>query len=62
MKKLTLKEIHNEINFEDKCGVNNLLQEIFSHKNNKSGIDVVMDKNGYYKVIKGNTLKIKTEK
>lgn len=62
MKKLTIDEIRDEINFEDKCGVNDLLQEIFSHKYNKIGIDVLMDKKGFYKIIKGNTLKVKTHK
>ncbi len=39
-KKLSYDEIIEIIDFEDSCGVNNLLQEIFSYgKDNKTVID-----------------------
>lgn len=62
MKKLTLKEIHEEIYFEDKCGVNNLLQNIFASEFAETGIDVIVNKKGYCEVVKGTTLKIRTSK
>ena len=62
MKKLTYKEINKEIEIEDKCGVNNLLQEIFSSEFAETGIDVIIKKDGRYKVIKGTTLKVKRTK
>ena len=61
-KKLTLKEIHKTIDFEDRCGVQNLLQEIFSSEFAETGIDVIIDETGDYKVVKGTTLKVETEK
>jgi len=61
-KKLTIEEIHKEIEIEDKCGVNNLLQEIFSSEFSETGIDVIINKTGYCEVVKGTTLKVKTEK
>jgi len=62
MDKLTLKEIHKWIDFEDKCGVQNLIQDIFTSKFAESGIDVIINKQGDWEVVKGTTLKIKTEK
>lgn len=63
MKKLTLKEIHKVIEFEDKCGVNNLLQEIFSHEHRQSGLDIFIDNsNKNYIVVKGTTIWVEEEK
>ena len=61
MRKMTQEEIYKEIEFEDKCGVNNLLQEIFSHPCAETGLDVLIDRDGYYKVVKGDTLRISNE-
>ncbi len=61
-KKLTIEEIHKEIDMEDKCGVNSLLQDIFSSEYAETGIDIIIDEKGYCEVIKGTTLKVKTEK
>lgn len=58
MKKLTLKEIHDEITFEDKCGVNSLLQDIFASTFDCIDV-VVIDDNGNIEVIEGTTMKIK---
>lgn len=61
MKKLTMKKIYEVIETEDKCGVNNLLQEIFAHPHADKGLDVI--ENGIdYQVISGTTFKVKTEK
>ena len=69
-RKLTLEEINFIIEDEDRCGVQNLIQYIFSDKNSTTGLDVIaeiikengIDKIGKYEVVKGNTLKIKTNK
>ena len=58
---LSLEEIHDIINFEDEAGNVTLLQEIFSSKFAKTGIDVVMDVDGKYEVIEGDTLTVKEE-
>jgi uncharacterized membrane protein YvbJ len=57
-RKLTVEEIHKEVEMEDKCGVNSLLQEMFSSEFAESGIDVIINKEGYCEVVKGTTLKI----
>lgn len=62
MKKLTLKEIDEILDFEDKCGVANLIQEIFAHPDAKTGIDVIEDDEGVCSVVKGTTLKVKETK
>ena len=62
MIQLTVKEIYKEIDIEDICKVNNLLQEIMSSEFAKTGIDVIRDKEGFCKVIKGTTLKVKVTK
>jgi len=66
-RKLTLEEIDFVIKQEDMCGVQNLLQYIFSDENSKTGLDVVAEmviedgreKIGDYEVVKGTTLKVK---
>lgn len=60
MEKLTLKEIHEVIENEDKCGVVNLLQEIFASEFAETGIDVIDDGKNY-NVVQGITLKVTTE-
>ena len=59
--KLTMKQIEEIIEFEDRCGVNNLIQEIFSFKHAEKGIDIFEDEKGYYLIKKGTTFKVKTE-
>lgn len=61
MNKLTMKEIQEIIDLEDQCGVNNLLQEIFSSEYSE-GMDVIEDEHGNYQVVKGDTLTTKESK
>ena len=56
-----MKEIHEQIEMEDRCGVNTLLQEIFSHEHAEKGLDVI-DDGKEIKVITGTTFNVITEK
>ena len=62
MHKLTLKDIHEIIEFEDECGVQNLIQEIFAHPNASKGLDVTEDEHGNYEVVEGTTLTVRSSK
>ena len=42
-RKLTLEEINFIIEDEDRCGVQNLIQYIFSDKNSTTGLDVIAE-------------------
>ena len=59
MKKLNMEEINEQIEFEDRCGVQNLIQEIFSHEHAEKGLDVIDDGNEI-KVVSGTTFKVTT--
>ena len=55
MRKLNYGEIQEIIKFEDRCGVNNLLQEIFAAP--YKGIDVFeVEDGGDYVIKEGTTL------
>jgi len=59
--KLTMKQIEEIIELENRCGVDNLIQEIFSSEHVEEGIDIFEDEKGYYLIKKGTTFKVKTE-
>ncbi len=56
--KLTSKEIYDMIDQERKCGSDNLLQHLLASEFSKTGMDVILNKNGFYDVVKGNTMKV----
>ena len=60
-KKLTMKQIEEIIELENRCGIDNLLQEIFSSNHAEKGIDIFENEKGYYVIKKGTTFKIKME-
>jgi len=56
--KFSLEEIYQEIDFEDKWGVNTLLQDLFASEFSETGMDVIMDKENEVRIIKGTTIKV----